>query len=172
MSEPYIGEIRLFGFDYPPRDWALCNGQLLPISQHQALFALLGTQFGGDGRTAFRLPDFQGRVPVHASMNGAYRQGQTGGMESVTIVPQTLAAHTHSILATSETANKNGIGAQANRYFGQTVGGTTYGEPSNLLQLSDIGLDSVGGSQAHYNMQPYQVLNFSISLIGIFPPRS
>ena len=173
MSDPFIGEIRMFGFDYPPRDWALCNGQTMQISQNQALFALLGTQFGGDGRITFNLPDFRGRVPVHRSLNGAYIQGYSGGEENVTIAPQTMPAHTHSFMATTETADKNGIGSQSNRYLAQTLGGTTYGAPSNLVPLSNLGLDPAGASavEAHYNMQPYQVINFSISLSGIFPMR-
>ena len=172
MSEPFIGEIRMFGFNFPPRDWALCDGQTIQIYQNQALYALLGTQFGGDGRSTFQLPDFRGRVPVHPSTNGAYRQGEYGGTEYVTLMPQTMPAHTHTVMATNEPADKNAIGGQANRYFGQTVEGTTYGASSNLVPLNDSGIDSIGGSQAHYNMQPFQVINFSISLRGIFPPRS
>jgi microcystin-dependent protein len=172
MSDPFIGEIRMFGFDYPPLDWALCNGQSIQISQNQALFALLGVQFGGDGVNTFKLPDFRGRVPVHPSNNRAYQQGDTGGSEYVTLTPQTMPTHTHSVVATNEAADKNGIGSQANRYLGQAVEGTTYGAPSDLVSLSDIGIDPVGESQPHNNMQPYQVLNFSISLQGVFPPRT
>lgn len=173
MSEPFIGEIRMLGFDYPPRDWALCNGQVMQISQNQALFALLGIQFGGDGRTTFNLPDFRGRVPTHGtSANGSYRQGQSGGLEKVTITSETMPAHTHSVMATIESADKNGIGVNANRYLAQTVEGTTYGAPSNSVLLSEVGLDPVGGSLPHNNLQPYQVVNFSISLSGLFPTRT
>ena len=171
MSEPFIGEIRMFGFNYPPRDWALCDGQTIQISQNQALYALLGTQFGGDGRTTFKLPDFRGRVPVHRSTNNVYRQGEYGGLESVTITLQTMPEHTHTVMATTEPADKNGIGSQANRYLAQSVEGTTYGAASNVVQLNDAGLGNAGGSQAHYNLQPSQVINFSISLRGLFPTR-
>jgi len=165
MAEPFLGEVRVAGFGFPPKGWALCNGQLLPINQNQALFALLGTMYGGDGRTTFALPDFRGRAPMH--LRGEYVQGQSGGEAAHTLTPAELPAHTHSLNASGNAATTvvpsgNLLAAPANPLYGS-------GTPA-ALGPEAVGV--TGGSQPHDNMPPYLTLNFIIALQGLFPNRN
>ena len=162
MAEPFLSEIRIFSFNFAPKGWAFCNGQLLPINQNQALFALLGTTYGGNGQTTFALPNLQGKAPIHVG-NG-FTLGQTGGESSHTVTMQEMAQHIHFWQATSADANTpvatNDFLAAANNVY--TAAG-------NLTTLPPTTLGNTGGSQAHNNMQPYLVLNVCIALQGIFP---
>jgi microcystin-dependent protein len=167
MSEPFISQISMFGFDFPPRTWAQCDGQLLPISNNQTLYALLGTTFGGDGRTTFGLPNLQGRVPVH--MNNRYRLGMQGGSETVSLTPANLPRHTHAMQANSQTADSN---EPKNQVLGTAPSDTNiYGPATNLVDMGPA-LTATGGSQPHFNIQPSQVVNFCMALAGIFPSRN
>jgi microcystin-dependent protein len=166
VSEPYLGEIRLFTFSYPPKGWALCNGQLLPINQNQALFALLGTTYGGDGRTTFALPNLQGRVPLH--VDGTIPLGTRGGSETVTLLESQLPVHGHALAASADVAVATAPGANAlakKPRFGANV----YAAPAAPAPLNALSLAAVGGSQPHQNMQPFLTLSFGIALVGIFP---
>lgn len=166
MSEPFLAEIRMVSFAFAPRGWALCNGQLLPINQNQALFALLGTTYGGNGQTSFALPNLQGRTPVHDG--GGLVLGTTGGQQAVTLSPAELPAHAHALAATadvaSSTAPTGAVPAKKPRF-----GADVYATAANQTPLAPGSLASVGGGQAHSNMQPFLTLNFVIALQGIFP---
>ena len=169
MAEPFLSEIRLFSFDFPPKGWALCNGQLLPINQNQALFALLGTNFGGDGRVTFALPDLRGRTPLHAGAGVAL--GERAGQEAVTLTPGQLPVHTHALTATNDLANASVPGGAVPA--AKPRGGLNrYGPAGNDTVMGPTSLASVGGSQPHPNMQPFTVLNWVIALQGSFPSRN
>lgn len=181
MGTPYLGEIKLFSFNFPPKGWAFCNGQLLPITQNQALFSLLGTTYGGDGRTNFALPNLQGRTPIHFS--SSHILGEAAGAPSVTLNIQNLPAHTHFISASSTTPPATAQNAapgtaktfgQANASLqgGQTAPVSIYGDAANLAAFSPAGVSAVGGSQPHNNMMPFLTLTFCIALQGIFPTRN
>jgi microcystin-dependent protein len=169
MSDPFLAEIRITSFSFAPKGWALCNGQLLPINQNQALFALLGTNFGGDGRVNFGLPDLRGRSPLHFA--AAYPLGQRAGSEAVALTAAQIPQHAHTVLA-------SGLSAATNQPAGNVFakkprfGIDVYAPPGNLAQMSPAAIGSTGGSQPHDNMQPYLVLNFIIALQGIFPSQS
>lgn len=168
MAEPFLAEIRLTSFNFAPRGWALCNGQLLPINQNQALFSLLGTTYGGDGRVTFALPNLQGRMPIHAG-NG-YTQGQVGGEVNHTLIVTEIPQHTHTVQASTQpgtTPVPTGAVLAAPAH-----GGNLYssGTVSAALVSSTVGV--TGGSQPHTNMQPSLVLNYIIALQGIFPSRA
>ncbi|WP_243075337.1 phage tail protein [Microbacterium sp. SS28] len=168
--DPYIGEVRCFGFNFAPQGWALCNGQLLTISQNTALFSLLGTMYGGDGRVTFGLPDLRGRVPLAFGQGpglGAYTQGEVGGTEAVTLTAATIPPHGHTVAAASTATTKNPAGAVP----ALTAGGSSYGTTADLA-MSPTMIGGGGSGQPHANMQPYVVLNWCIALVGIFPPRS
>ncbi len=170
MAEPFIGEIRIVGFTFPPTGWATCDGQLLPISQNTALFSLLGTTYGGDGQQTFALPDLRGRVPIHHGQGPGlsdYVQGQSGGEESHTLTSQELAAHSHLI-------NANAADHTSNRPGGRALarGGAYDDAPDGHTQLHPQTVASAGGNQPHNNLQPYLVLNFIIALQGIYPSRN
>jgi microcystin-dependent protein len=162
MAEPFMSEIRLMSFSFPPRGWALCNGQLLPINQNQALFSLLGTTYGGDGRVNFALPNFQGRTPIHVGAGNTL--GQVGGAQNHTVSVAELPTHTHRLSAASGNAATNN--PNGNALANATA---VYHAPSNLTALNPGSISSTGGSQAHINMQPYLTLNFCIALQGIYP---
>jgi microcystin-dependent protein len=166
MAEPFLGQISIFGFNWAPRGFALCDGQLLPISQYQSLYSLLGTTFGGDGRTNFGLPNLKARVPIH--FDSTYREGQVGGEETHTLTVQEIPAHTHAVQASSTTADAPIPGttvlANANNVY--------HSPDSALLPLRTGSVQEAGGSQGHDNMQPYLVLNFCIALQGLYPPRN
>src|SRR5947209_2248211 len=163
MAEPFLSEIRIFSFGFAPKGWAMCNGQLLPINQNQALFSLLGTTFGGDGRVNFALPDLRGQVPIHVG-NG-HTLGEKGGEQAHTLSISELPTHTHVVNASSAATAGNAM--PGGRFLGG--GNNVYHAPANLTSLSPSMVTSVGGSQAHLNTQPFLTLNFSIALQGIFP---
>ena len=169
-TEPYIGEIRAVGFNFAPKNWALCNGQILSIAQNQALFSILGTTYGGNGVTTFALPDLRSRVPVHFG-NGpgsSYTLGQTGGVEGVTLTLNQIPSHTHTVKAAATATQPVAAG---NFPAGPPAGSNLYGPPtSGNLDPNVVGLG--GGSQAHSNLQPYLVVNYVICLFGIFPSRN
>jgi microcystin-dependent protein len=165
MSEPFLGEVRIMSFGFAPKGWAVCNGQLLPINQNQALFSLLGTMYGGDGRVTFALPNLQGRTPIHF---GNHTQGSVGGETAHTLSIQELPAHTHTLQASGAPATTNTPTATA--YLGEQA--NTYTGPSNLVAMAPGEIGSTGSSQAHQNMQPFLVLNFCIALQGIFPSQN
>lgn len=173
MSDPFVAEIRIFPFTFPPMGWALCNGQLLPLSQNTALFSLLGTTYGGDGKSSFALPNLQGTAPMQQGQGAGlslYDLGQTGGVESVTLLSSEMPAHSHALrAATQDNGDANIIGS--NTSFAPSVGGTFY-QPTSNVQLAPQALDTAGGGLPHNNMMPYLTLNFCIALQGIFPPRS
>lgn len=165
MAEPFLSEIRLMSFGFPPKGWALCNGQLMPINQNQGLFSLLGTTYGGDGRVNFGLPDLQGRVPIH--MGSGHTLGERGGEQSHTLSISEIPTHTHSLMATN---NNGGTKFLGNNFLGAFNNG--YGAATNLVSMEPSTIAATGGSQAHLNMQPFLVLNFSIALQGIFPSQT
>jgi microcystin-dependent protein len=162
MAEPFLSEIRLFSFNFPPKGWAFCNGQLLPINQNQALFALLGTTYGGNGQTTFALPDLRGRCAMHEG--AGFTLGQAAGTESVTITQQQMPTHIHFL----QGANKDGnLAVPTSNLLGNFNNG--YRAATNLTPLLAGTVTDVGGSQPHNNMCPYIVINFCIALQGIFP---
>jgi microcystin-dependent protein len=161
MADPFLAEIRLMSFNFAPKGWALANGQLLPINQNQALFALLGTTFGGDGRVNFALPDLRGRAPMH--MGGGFTLGQRGGEEAHTINQQETPTHNHFVNVVASNANAGPAGhlfANANQVYQP--------QPANT-NLAPSSITNTGGSQPHNNMQPYLTISFAIALQGIFP---
>ena len=165
MAEPFLSEIRIMSFGFPPKGWALCDGQLLPINQNQALFSLLGTTYGGDGRVNFGLPNLQGRTPIH--MGGGHVLGERGGEQAHTLTINELPAHSH-VMNGSDTPAESNV---ATGSFLATVSGG-YTPAGNLVALTPATVVNLGGSQAHLNMQPFLVLNFSIALQGIFPSQN
>ena len=171
MSEPFIAEIRIFAGNFAPRNWADCDGQLLPIAQNTALFSLVGTIYGGDGRTTLGLPDLRGRVPMHPG-NGpglTPRQlGSTGGSATVTLSQAELPAHTHTLHASTNDATT----AQPAGRVPATTREDTYGDGGTLMPMAATAVQSVGGGQAHNNLQPYLALRFIIALQGVYSSRS
>jgi microcystin-dependent protein len=163
MAEPFLSEIRLMSFSFAPKGWAMCNGQLLPINQNQPLFSLLGTTFGGDGRVNFALPDQRGRTPIHAG-NG-HNLGERGGEQAHTLTLAELPQHPHGLQATN--AESNPSSNPAGKVLGPA--NNMYGTAGALTPLHPSSVSTVGGSQAHQNMQPYLTLTFCIALQGIFP---
>ncbi len=167
MAEPFLSEIRIFSFNFPPKGWAFCNGQQLPINQNQALFALLGTTYGGNGQTTFGLPNLKGRVPIHEG-NG-HILGETAGSSSVTISQQTMPQHLHFLMGTSTVANSVTLAGNVPGTFNVTIYSNNV---SSLATFDPSSVTPVGGSQPHTNMMPYLVLNFCIALQGIFPSQN
>ena len=166
MSQPFVGEIRMFGGNFAPAGWMFCDGQLLPISENETLFNLIGTTYGGDGQSTFALPDLRGRLPLH--MGGGFTLAETGGAEIVTLTVNEIPAHTHNALGSTNT----GTGASpANNVLSNLTGATNsaYGTDAPKTNLSPLSISSVGGSQPHNNFQPYLCVDFIISLFGIFP---
>lgn len=167
MAEPFLAEVRLMGFNFAPKGWALCNGQLLSIQQNQALFSLMGTTYGGNGTTNFALPNLQGRVAIH--MGSGYTLGQTSGEQNHTLLVTEIPQHTHLANAVN-VASAAGNPSNA-RMVSQSGGANLYAAaPGNNTMPG--ALSSTGGSQPHANMQPYTVINFSIALQGIFPSQN
>ena len=174
MSEPFVGEIRCFGFNFAPSGWATCNGQLMPISENEALFNLIGTTYGGDGQSTFALPNLQSRVPIHTgtySDGTNFIQGATGGVESVTLTLNELPAHSHILTGTGSTANVKRPVANS-VYATSSSGNAFYAAPGSLTALAATTVSGSGGGQPHSNLQPYLTFNWCISLFGIFPSRS
>ncbi len=165
MAEPFLSEIRIMSFGFAPKGWALCDGQLLPINQNQALFSLLGTTYGGDGRVNFGLPNLQGRAPIR--FGRGHTIGERGGEQAHTLSISETPTHTHTALASS--ANST-VAASVNALL--AAANNVYGPPANLTSIQPATLTNTGGSQAHLNMQPFLVLNFCIALQGIFPSQN
>jgi microcystin-dependent protein len=170
MSEPFLAEVRMVGFNFAPRGWAFCDGQILPINQNQSLYSLLGTTYGGDGRTTFALPDLRGRSPIHVGRSnggGGHLLGQKSGEETHTLTVNEMPQHRHVAQASSQTGNNpipvDHILASANNL---------YRSPTDLTALVAGTIANVGGGQAHDNMQPYLAVNFCIALQGLFPSRN
>ena len=169
MADPFVAEIRMFGFNFAPKGWAFCNGQLLPISQNTALFSLLGTTYGGDGKSTFALPDLQGSTPLHPGQGqglSLYDLGQQGGAEFITLLTSEMPIHTHGFVASEEVVNANEPG---DSWFG--AGETRYADPPPTGQLNVQDLAIAGASLPHNNLMPYLVVNFCIALQGVFPAR-
>lgn len=167
MAEPFLSEIRMMSFNFPPKGWATCDGQLLPINQNQGLFALLGTTYGGDGRTNFALPDLRGRTPNHTGGQGHFL-GEKGGEANHTLISTEMATHVHT--GSGSTATTGNVSSAANNVLASAL--NLYGAPNNLTPIQPTSIQSIGGSQAHPNMQPYLTINFSIALQGIFPSQT
>jgi microcystin-dependent protein len=173
MGEPFIGEIRMFGGNFPPAGWAFCDGQLMPISQNDTLFNLIGTTYGGDGQETFAMPDLQGRIPLHQGQGPGisqnYQMGEKGGVESVTITTNTTPIHSHAFLASGDAADNPNVGGNimATAPQLQWLYGANATTPFNGQSISTI-----GGSQPHENMMPFLVVSFIISLFGIFPSQN
>jgi microcystin-dependent protein len=167
MAEPFLAELRIMSFVFPPKGWAPCNGQLLPINQNQALFALLGTTYGGDGRVNFALPDLRGRVPIHMQGN-THILGERAGETAHTLTTAELPTHTHAVGAS--TTSTGGNDNATNRFLGSA--NNVYAAPSNLTPMNPATITNVGGSQAHLNQQPFLTLSFCIALQGIFPSQN
>jgi|SRR5882757_9578982 len=167
MGQPFIGEIRMFGGNFAPAGWMFCNGQLIPISENDALFTLIGTTYGGDGESTFALPNLIGRLPLH--QGNSFIIGQTGGTESVTLTAQQTPIHNHTMLATSNVSNQTDL---ANNVVAQSSTGKLYIEDTPTASLSNLAVSPVGGSQPHENMQPFLCISFIISMFGIFPSQT
>ena len=171
MSEPFLAEIRIFGFNFAPRGWALCDGQILPINQYQALYSLMGTTYGGDGRTTFALPDLRGRVPLHEGQGSGLTNralGGGGGAEQVSVSIAQMPSHGHSLQATSDPANSTAPAARVPA----TTTDDLYGPPEDLVNSAAAAVQTTGVGAGHSNLQPYLVLNFCIALSGLFPSRN
>ncbi len=165
MAEPFLSEIRIMSFVFAPKGWALCNGQLLPINQNQALFSLLGTTYGGNGQTNFALPDLRGRTPIHTG--SGHTLGERGGEQAHTLSIAELPEHVHMLNVTTNTATTS-VPAN-NEVLAQATGQFLYSPPTALQAMNAGVVGNVGGSQAHLNMQPFLTLSFCIALQGIFP---
>jgi len=171
MSEPFVGEIRMFAGNFAPRDWAFCDGQLLAVSQNDALFSLLGTVYGGDGRTTFGLPDLRGRIPNHAGSGpglSTRRLGEKSGSEKVTLATNQLTSHTHPVKGTNDAANST---EPAGRLPGSSTSIDLYVSTAPTVNFNVSAVPGVGGSQSHNNLMPYQCIHFIIALFGIYPSR-
>lgn len=171
MSDPYIGEIRMFAGNFAPAGWELCQGQLVPIAEFDALFTLLGTMYGGDGQTTFALPDLRGRVPLHngqgPGLSQNYLQSEMGGAETVTLTTQQIPIHTHPMTGSTDTAQDT---SPTGKVVGQIGGGAlTYIQDSTDSDLAPQAVTPIGGSQPHENLQPYLCINYIISMYGIYP---
>jgi microcystin-dependent protein len=170
MAEPFLSEIRLMSFVFAPKGWALCNGQLLPINQNQALFSLLGTTFGGDGRVNFALPDLRGRVPIH--VGSGHTLGERGGEQAHTLSIAELPTHTHVVNAVAVPAPDPEPSPRSSNLLCESTAQSLYTGVGNLGAMAPSSISNVGGSQAHLNMQPFLTLSFCIALQGIFPSRN
>jgi microcystin-dependent protein len=167
MGTPFLSEIRIMSFNFPPKGWAFCNGQTLPINQNQALFSLMGTTYGGNGQTTFQLPNLQGRVPIH--MDSQHTLGETGGEQAHTVTQAELPTHTHVVNAVPADGSQIIPGSAM---LAKAAPANPYQDPANLGAMNPASVGTTGGSQPHQNMQPYLVLSFCIALQGIFPSRN
>lgn len=174
MADPFVAEIRIFPFNFAPKGWAWCDGQLLPLSQNTALFSLLGTTYGGDGKSNFALPDLQGRAPMHPGQGpglSLHDLGETGGTETVSLLESEIPAHSHAIRDHDlDLAELNA--PASNRVLAQSANGTIYGTPASLVNMSPQALAPAGGDAPHNNLMPYLTFYFCIALQGVFPPRT
>ena len=172
MADPFVAEIRIFPFNFAPKGWAWCNGQLLPLSQNTALFSLLGTTYGGDGKSTFALPDLEGRAPMHPGQGpglSLHDLGETGGSETVTLLESEIPAHSHGLrVYTQDPADQF---SPAGFSFARSNNGNAWGAAANLVNFSPNALAPAGGDQPHNNLQPYLTFYFNIALQGVFPPR-
>lgn len=173
MSNPYVGEIRMFGGNFAPMGWLFCNGDILSISDYETLFMLIGTTYGGDGQTNFALPDLRGRLPIHQGQGQGqalgFTLGQLGGAETVSLVDNQIPVHTHALMASSTPANST---QGSNNLIGQADNIRVYSTDVPTVPMAPTAIASVGSGQAHSNMQPYLCVNFIISYSGIFPSQS
>ena len=173
MSEPFLAEVRIVGFNFAPRGWAFCDGQILPINQNQSLYSLLGTTYGGDGRTSFALPDLRGRTPIHVGRSDGgqeHREGQKSGEETHTLSANEMPDHKHVLQATSNGGTTPVVGSTV--LLARTAPSELYTAPVDLTAARSGTIANVGGGQAHDNMQPYLALNYCIALQGLFPSRN
>lgn len=174
--DPFVAEIRIFPFNFAPRGWAFCDGQILPLSQNTALFSLLGTTYGGDGKSNFALPNMQGNAPMHPGQGpglSLHDLGETGGSDTVLLIEAEMPSHSHNVMASSSTANRTS--PVGNSFARAASGATPYIAASSAAPLVAMNLNTLtptGGGQPHNNMQPYLTLNFCIALQGVFPPRT
>ena len=170
--DPFVAEIRIFPFNFAPKGWAFCDGQILPLSQNTALFSLLGTTYGGDGKSNFALPDMQGNAPMHPGQGpglSLHDLGETGGSETVTLLESEIPSHSHAAKVSGADATSRLPGGQ---FLATGIAIGMYAVPGAIVQLSDNALTPAGGDQPHNNMQPYLTLNFCIALQGVYPPRT
>ncbi len=171
--DPFVAEIRIFPFNFAPKGWAFCNGQILPLSQNTALFSLLGTTYGGDGKSNFALPDLQGCTVMHPGQGAGlslHDLGETGGSETVTLLESEIPSHSHALRVINDVGEDR---TPADEVLARSTGGALYSTGiSNLVTLSDNALTSAGGDQPHNNLMPYLTLNFCIALQGVYPPRT
>jgi microcystin-dependent protein len=175
MGQPYVGEIRMFAGNFAPAGWMFCQGQSLPISENETLFNLIGTTYGGDGQSTFNLPDLQGRVPIHMGTNAGitFNIGEAAGSETVTLSTQQIPNHNHQLLATDSQPQLAPTGAVPGVASSTQAGANVYGPPSgNPITLVAGSISNTGGSQPHDNMAPFLVIDFIISLFGIFPSQT
>ena len=175
MADPFVAEIRIFPFNFAPKGWAWCDGQLLPLSQNTALFSLLGTTYGGNGKSNFALPDLQGRAPMHPGQGpglSLHDLGETGGSETVTLLESEIPSHAHGIFASTNAADEEGTKQPAGGMPGAQQGSNQlYTALANTVSFSGNALAPAGGDQPHNNLQPFLTFYFSIALQGVFPPR-
>jgi microcystin-dependent protein len=172
MADPFVAEIRIFPFNFAPKGWAFCDGQILPLSQNTALFSLLGTTYGGDGKSNFALPDMQGNAPMHPGQGpglSLHDLGETGGSETVSLLESEIPAHSHAVNASAADGT---IGSPNSQLVASGVGVNMYTTSLNAASLNPNAVATAGGDQPHNNLQPYLTLNFNIALQGVFPPRS
>jgi microcystin-dependent protein len=172
MADPFVAEIRIFPFNFAPKGWAWCDGQLLPLSQNTALFSLLGTTYGGNGKSNFALPDLQGRAPMHPGQGpglSLHDLGETGGSETVTLLESEIPSHSHQMSVSSQLGLEN---LPTGQRFAMGDGINLYSPAANLTAMANEALAPAGGDQPHNNMMPYLTYYFNIALQGVFPPRS
>lgn len=167
MAQPYVGEIRMFAGNFAPAGWMFCEGQLLPISEYETIFNLIGTTYGGDGQSTFALPDLRGRIPLH--FGNGFTLAETGGVETVTLTVSQIPAHTHPLLATTSLATQQNV---AGNLFAEATLFNPYINVAPTASLAPQAAGSTGGSQPHNNFQPYLCVDFIISLFGIFPSQT
>jgi microcystin-dependent protein len=173
VADPFVAEIRIFPFNFAPKGWAFCDGQVLPLSQNTALFSLLGTTYGGNGKSTFALPNLQGSAPMHPGQGpglSLHDLGESGGVAAVTLLESEMPAHSHAVNGSTGPANLQG--PAADRVLGRANTNVYLDNPANLVPLAPQAAAPAGGGLPHNNMQPYLTLNFNIALQGVFPPRS
>ncbi len=175
MADPFVAEIRIFPFNFAPKGWAFCDGQILPISQNTALFSLLGTTYGGDGKSTFALPNLQGSAPMHPGQGPGlplYDLGETGGTPTVTLIESEIPSHPHTLFANAVVGDTNAPSPQVS--LARSNNATAYQDVTNqnVVQLNGAAVAPSGNSQPHNNLMPYLTLNFNIALQGVYPPRS